>query len=327
MTQTNIFRGLTYSIVFSLVLLLGFGVVLAENNNGNTKDKDNKTTLFSNIKNREEWKIPGGEPRVEINPSGHVLVRGAKIISISGNDIVAKVSFGSPEISWKVVTNSTTGFGRLYGGATNINEFSVGDVISFSGSLVANATTLTVEAKALKNWSIQKARANIVGTVGNIDSGTKKFTVTTKDKGLVTVETTSSTTFKKEGSATTTFSILQNGDKVEAQGLYNNNTKVLSAEKVFILKKDAVKPPKTFEGGTLKSISSATTPATLVVEFKGINYTVSINADTSLLNNVWAKIVPADLRVGDKIRVYGAETVATSTVLVATVVRDTSIPR
>jgi hypothetical protein len=179
----------------------------------------------------------------------------------------------------------------------------------------------------LYNTSIQKARANIVGTVGNIDSSTKKFTVTTKDKGMVTVETTSSTTFKKDGSATTTFSVLENGDKVEAQGLYNNNLKVLSAEKVFILKKDVVKPPKTFEGGTLKSVSSSTTPATLVVAFKDADYTVLIDADTSLLNNVWVKISPADLHAGDKMRVYGAESVATSTMLEATVVRDTSIPR
>jgi hypothetical protein len=91
MTQAPVFRGLTYSIVFSLVLLLGFGVVLAENNNNNNNsDKDKEKSSVSSIKkeDREEWKIPGGEPRVEIAPSGNVLVRGAKIVRIKLTDPV-----------------------------------------------------------------------------------------------------------------------------------------------------------------------------------------------------------------------------------------------
>lgn len=314
---TNTFRWSIFSVLLFFVLSLTFGVVFAENN----KNEQG----FQKKEDREEWKIPGGEPRVEITPAGKVLVRGAKITAISGNEITTKVSFGTPEILWVVRTSPSTQLSRLFGGKTTLSEFSVGDVVSFSGVLVDSVSPLTVQADVVKDWSIQKTQASFLGTVSLI-TASSSFTLTTKNQGVLTVTTSASTTFKKEND-TVSFSSIASGDKVEVKGLFNNTSRVLTADKVYLLKKETVKPPKTLEGGVLRSVSASTTPATLVVQFKNVDYSVSVDADTALLSNVWTKINLSDLRAGDKIRIYGSESVSTSTLIEATVVRDTSIPR
>ena len=104
--------------------------------------------------------IKPASPAVSINfgENGRVAVSGAKVTSVSGGTINATTGFGSVNFTWSVATDGSTKFTRRPGGISSISEISVGDVISFSGSLnTAVASPLTVKASSVKDWSIQKA--------------------------------------------------------------------------------------------------------------------------------------------------------------------------
>ena len=80
---------------------------------------------------------------------------------------------------------------------------------------------------------------------------------------------------------------------------------------------------KTTIEGTIKSISGTGVPTTLVLTAGNKDYTIKIDANTSLLNTLWLRAtLDSGFHVGDKVRVYGA--VNTDMTVDATVVRDTS---
>lgn len=176
----------------------------------------------------------GSTLEVHINNNGKVLVRGAKITSISGPTITATNTWGSTTMTWIVNTDTSTKSIRRYGGNSSLSEMSVGDYISFSGMLDTTASVLTVKADMIKDWSIQKVSASFTGTVASIDSANQKFGLTTKERGTITVVVASTTQWIKANATSATFGDLKIGGKVLASGVYNNVQKILEAAKVVI---------------------------------------------------------------------------------------------
>lgn len=104
------------------------------------------------IKHDDVKKMPVERQKVEIViNSNHALVRGATVTAVSGSTITATSMVGSTTLVWTVNVGSST---QVIASTTNsLASVAVGDTISFSGALRAGATTLTVDAKVVKDAS------------------------------------------------------------------------------------------------------------------------------------------------------------------------------
>ena len=160
-------------------------------------------------------------------------------------------------MNWTITSDANTKLIRRYGGASAMNEITVGDYISFQGSLVTGtASPMTVLAKTIKNWSVQKKNATFEGTVSSVSGST--FVMSTKKDGNITVTTTGTTQFMKN-SATATLADVTVNSKVVTTGLYNNLTHTLDASKVVV---KIAEPEAMTKEGTLVSIAGTTAAAT-----------------------------------------------------------------
>ncbi len=318
-------KKITYLVsVFVLALLVFATVAFAEreNNQGSNDYKKELKGLVDFRKektNKEEAKELGSTYEVHFFNDGKVLVRGAKVTSVSGNTINATSAWGTVVLNWAVDTTNTSSFIRRYGGQSNISEVAVGDYLSFEGALVTTSTSpIGVSAKVLKNWSVQKKNAVFEGTVKSVDSGASKFVLTTEKSGDITVVTNANTKFKK-GNAVGAFADVVVGAKAMARGVYNNQLLQLTAEEV------RVRVPETqsvVKEGTIKSIAGTTAPTSMVVTIGGTDYTVNVATTTAVLNNSWVAVALSTYQVGNSVVVHGP---VNGTVIDATVLKNKSL--
>lgn len=259
-----------------------------------------------------------------INNDGTVVLRGAKITAISGSAITITQTWGTYLSTWVVAIDPTTGLVRRYGATSSLAEFSVGDYVAVKGMLDTTKSVQTVSAKTIRDYSIQKENATFAGTVLSIDANTKSFVIATEKRGNQTILTSSSTTFK-QGNAIMSFSALLVGQKIsKTSGVWNNLTNSMQAEKVDIYQNTALLNKRTFEG-TLKGVSaSSSLPTTIVLTVGTMDFTVNIPAGISVLSKNWLTTPLTTFVVGDKVRVYGAVEPTNTSVIDASVVRDTS---
>lgn len=259
-----------------------------------------------------------------INNDGSVILRGAKIVAISGSGITVTQTWGSYLSTWVINTDSSTELLRRYGATSSLAEFSIGDYVSVRGTLDTTKAVQSINAKTVRDYSIQRENATFAGTVLSIDANAKSFVLTTEKRGNQTVFVLP-TTVIKQGSATTTFSALAVGQKIsKAAGVWNNLTNSVQAEKIDIYQNTALLNKRTFEG-TLKSVStSSSLPATIVLTVGNADFTVNIPVGISVLSKNWLTTPLSTYVVGDKVRVYGAVDPTHTTVIDASVVRDTT---
>lgn len=311
-------------VVSAFVLLAGLSApkTFAENGkNGNDNKNEQRGLLKDDHGNQKrEANSIGSTLEVHIGDDGMALVRGAKVTGISGNTISATTSWGSVVLNWSVVTDSNTQFVRRFGGASSVSEISVNDFISFNGAvLTTTASPITVQAKVVKDWSVQRAHATFNGSVTSVNTGALSFVLQSEDRGAITVNTDTNTKIMK-GGANGVFADVIVGAKVTASGLFNNLSKILDGDNVKVHLAGAT---RTTVEGKVKSVPvSGTAPTTFVLTSDNKDYTINLGVDTSVLNNFWLKLSIGSIQVNDKIRVYG--TVNTDNTVDATVVRDTN---
>ena len=120
---------------------------------------------------------------------------------------------------------------RRHDGKSSLRELTVGDslrvVAKFSeadGSLVA---------QVVKDNSIESR--SLTGKIESIDAAATSFTIKKDDK-VWTVTTGTSTKFVVFGVKNATFANFKVGDKVEARGVLNLNTKILAASSVHLVR-------------------------------------------------------------------------------------------
>lgn len=257
---------------------------------------------------------------VHINDNGSVLVRGAKVTAISGSIISASTTFGTSSIAWTVDGSGVSKVTRRYGGNGTVADIQVGDYLSFNGSLTATASGFSVKATSLKDWSIQVRNSSFSGTISSI-TGTS-FVLTTTDNKTITVNTDANTKITR-GDTPVAFSALIVGDKItKTEGLYNNTSNTLAAKSIRLYN-DPLLSKRTFEG-TITSAVSTTTPATFTFVSEGKTYTVNVPAGISILNKNWMQIPLSTFQTNDSIRVYGMIQASNTSMIDATVVRNTT---
>lgn len=223
----------TYVIPTVLALVLGLSQAAPVYAQDSKDKKEDKAQI--RVENLLKSRLPGLE--VSINSNGKVLVRGAKVTSVSGNQVTATTGWGSSVLTWNVTTDGSTKFLELNSRNSQIADVKVGDTVSFQGDLVTTVSSpLTVRATVLKDWS----------------------------RGMVM---------------------------------------------------------KTTLEGTAKTIPGTTTaPAVFTLTSGNTDFQVRISSLTSVLNSLWLRLPLGALKIGDKIRVYGA--VNADNTVDATVVRD-----
>lgn len=178
----------------------------------------------------------GSSVEVHMAQNGNTTVRGAKVESKSGNDLVATMSIGPTVLSWTVETDSNTKFYGKGGGNSSLADISNGDYVSFQGKLVSTST-LKVKASAVKNWSIENNKeVKVLGKIQDINDSLKRFDLVLGNNSstTVTVYATSSTIFDLNDDVTV-FTTLNNGDSVKVVGNYDVNAKVITASKVSLV--------------------------------------------------------------------------------------------
>lgn len=221
---------LGFVLVAAFVLLGAVHFVSAENN------------LDEGMRHKKEVHDSGSTLEVHFFDSGKVLVRGAKVTSISGNTVNAFTAWGSVNLNWAVnVDPNGSKVVRKFGGVASVSEIAVGDLISFHGDLVTTtASPLTVNAKTVKDWSIQKKLSGVNGTVKSVDPALMSFVLTNGERGDVTVLVTSSTKISKgEDGTAATFADVTVGARVGARGVWNTLSSQLTASEVRIKQPEA----------------------------------------------------------------------------------------
>lgn len=298
-----------FTLGLAIALAIGGATIARADNNGNESQEFGR--------NEREARDVGSTLEVHISNNGKTLVRGAKVTAVATNSITATTTWGANIVTWTVTTDSNTKLIRRYGGSSAMTEIAVGDFISFQGTLSSSASGMTVLAKTVKDWSIQKKNATHEGTVSSISGAT--FVIAKNNGVNVTVNTTGSTQFMKNNVAGV-FADITVGAKVTATGIFNNLTNTLDASKVVI---KITQPEAMTKEGKIVSIAGTTAPTTFVLLANGTNYTVKISATTSVLKNNWLAASLTNFAVDNTVRVYGV--VNADNTIDATVVRNTNL--
>ncbi len=184
---------------------------------------------------------------------------------------------------------------RKFGANMVIGDIQVNDILFVNGT-ISTTTPTTVVAKVIRDESLQARNATFNGTVVTI-TGTS-FTLQTKERGLQTVNTTSSSTIKKNGT-TATFADITVGATVRVDGIWNNTNNNIAAKTINILAKTR---PVSVNG----TVTAKTDTTLTLTNEKGKVYTVT-TAKLSLFNKDWTAITLGDVAVGDKVGVYGIQ--------------------
>jgi hypothetical protein len=166
----------------------------------------------------------GSTLEVHINNDGSVLARGAKITSIGSTTINATQTWGSYSLPWVINILPTTNLVPKVGNDVQLADMKVGDYISFSGALDQSQGTGTVNAKVVKDFSLQNVKRLLEkrvfeGTIGTTTGSTtpSTFTYTAGNKSY-TVQVAANTTLLSNSWNPISFSQLKSNDKVRVYG-------------------------------------------------------------------------------------------------------------
>lgn len=170
---------------------------------------------------------------LQISASGQVLLRNAKVTSVSNGTLGTTVSFGSTTLAVAVKTDSGTQFVRSNGRHATSSDVKVGDTINVSGSLDLAASTLTVKARVVKNLSLlASSTVKLNAEIESVSTTTNRLVVRTSS-GTTTVAVTGGTLIKLDG-ATVLLASLSAGQNVQVIGTLNVSTGVVTAEKIIV---------------------------------------------------------------------------------------------
>lgn len=87
---------------------------------------------------------------VHIANNGLMLLRGARVLSISGSTIHVGMSWGSSDFTWAVETNYNTTFLTSKGEKEALGNVGVGDTVTVTGQLSGSGTEPTIDADVVR---------------------------------------------------------------------------------------------------------------------------------------------------------------------------------
>jgi hypothetical protein len=252
-----------------------------------------------------DFDIKSPKPEIHINKDGRVFIEGAKVMQFTGNTMYARVIWDNIFLRIVIKTDQNTSFIRRYGEAVNISNIAVGNYLSIEGSLESNADSLSIMAAKIKNLSDLTQQNNFSGTILAIDPTYKSFSLNSKTLGTIQVVLDESISIVL-GSRMVGKSYLKVGDKIiSVNGIYDHGTKILKADKIIVYINMSIFKAKNYSG-ILRSISSKTLPANLVITVNSKDYTVKLSEKTEIINNKRKAISLSRFIEGDRVIFYGA---------------------
>jgi hypothetical protein len=165
------------------------------------KEKIENKGLLDKVKNFLKKNL-----RFEARVKGKITAIGTNSFSINGDD-------GTFQIN---ITDKTQIL-RKFGGKSNLSEYSVGDEVMVIGKFTDDTKT-AIDAKVIRNLSIQKRRGAFFGTV--LTKETNSFTMQTLKLGVQTIYFDSAK-FIKRNEETMTYADLKLGHRVRIKGVWD----------------------------------------------------------------------------------------------------------
>lgn len=190
---------------------------------------------------------------LSIAPTGQIIVKGARVVSVYGTTIIAETGWGAAKLSFAVQTSGSTRFVPELGSAQALAAIRPGHTLSFSGALSGSLTRPTVLATVVKDTELVQEAFSMVGTVQSVEIDGATF-VLTGANGETTVRVPSSVLMSRNGNYSDV-SDIEIGDSAKVTGTLDTNSGALTASRVSLVTgKD--KTPDTVEAPSAGVFSS-----------------------------------------------------------------------
>lgn len=127
--------------------------------------------------------------------------------------------------TYTINVSSNTKFRRHFWGDSTFVELSVNDIVNIWGKWT-DSTQTTIDARVVRNQSVQKFRGVFFGNVKSKSSNS--FVITSRYRGDQTVNFDSSTKFVNRKEQTMKFSDIQVEDRVRIKGVWDKTNSTIS---------------------------------------------------------------------------------------------------
>lgn len=260
---------------------------------------------------------------IHVTKDGKANISSAKVMQQAGNTFFARLYWGDAFIRFTIKTNSSTKFLRATGEATTIAEIKDGDLLDVSGELQSQSDTLTIVASSIKNSSVQKEQANLSGIVTAINPPLQQFTLNNKERGFVTVNTSTSTQFTK-GNRSLDLEHIRIGDRItKASGDYDIPLRTLVASSVTTYIDPLLYKPRLLVGRLAEAPTSENN--SIKVTINGVPFTVFLSSTTTIMRKDKSTTTLQRFIKGDTIRIYGTRREVDEPIIDAEVVRNINL--
>lgn len=192
------------------------------------ENKINITTASVELKNRLREKIQNQGMINQVKSRVQELTQknlkftarvNGKITAMGDNQLTIKDKEGQ---SLKVIITDKTQLRRRFWGKSNLNEFKIGDEVNVIGRHV-NEDKTEIEAKLIRNLSIQKRWGVFFGQVVNVSDNSLVIETTKKDRLTIYVDQNTKLINRKEEKIN--FSDIKIGNRIRVKGVWDKNLK------------------------------------------------------------------------------------------------------
>lgn len=265
--------------------------------------------------------LPKPSATISVSEKGEVKIKNAVVFYIVTNTVFARTNWDNAYIRWTIRTDGNTKIVKRFDGLASLSDVKVGHVLDVEGNLASGSESMDLKASFIRDLSLENEDGSFSGTISNINNDGRNFTLKTKNKKNISVNTSSDTTIKK-GNINILASKIKNGDVVlRLTGDYHQPSETIKAKSLEIYQDRSIFAPKNFQG-KLKSLSGTTLPANVVVTVQGIDYTVILNEKAQVLNNKKANTKLNRFVEGDVVRFFGSIREGAETTVDAEVIRN-----
>lgn len=242
MKRTILFTALFLSAI-TFVAMTTTSVSAENGNNGLNSGKGNR------FNNREASSSASSSASPRVRNNLRAIVLQAKVDAVSASSLT--ISKDGKTYTVNIATD--THIRRRFGGKSDLIEYSVGNTVSVWG-VFTDANKTTINARQIRNLSIQKRNGVFFGTIKSVGTGT--FVLASKNRGDQTISIAATTKLVNRKQTPITASDLKVGDRVRVHGLWDNSRNTVTE---VVQVKDFSQPP--FASRTPKASSSASASA------------------------------------------------------------------
>lgn len=261
---------------------------------------------------------------VSIDKEGKVVINGAKIFQFAGGTMYTRLIWGNSFVRLIVKTNSKTEIVRKFGEPITVKDMKVGDYIYITGELESGSDSLAINANLIKNISDTNEQNAMSGKVVSLATTTEAFSMEAGSRGTILVKVSPETSITL-GSRKVDFGHIKTGDRIlSVNGVYNHTSKIMDAKAVTVFIDMNIFKPRNFEG-VLKSVTSTSLPAVLVVRAEGKDYKVKLGEKSLVWNKAKKSALLSRFLVGDSVRFYGYIEESDEPVITAEIIRNLSL--